>query len=106
MSVKVVGDLPHHWIDRERIRPELLDRDSLQHGEHVRTLVVSRRRSALLPHDHRHVADLTIGDPAHIVLVIPRGEASRLAQLAETAHVRMAKSLATTGWRSFQIKPS
>jgi len=37
------------------------------------------------PHDHGHEADLTIGDPAVIVLEVPRRDDGRFAQVTTRA---------------------
>ena len=44
---------------------------------------VGRRLGAVeAPHDHRHVTDLALGDPADVVLVEPRRDPRRLAEVA------------------------
>jgi hypothetical protein len=39
-------------------------------------------RVVSFPDHHRHEAGLALGDPAEVVLVIPLGEARRLAEFA------------------------
>ena len=49
---------------------------------HVREVVGRRLDAVLAPHDHRHRADLALGDPADVVLVVPGRDPRRLAQVA------------------------
>ena len=78
--MEVIGDLSHHLVDGEAAVPETSGRDRSQLSDHVVEDVVRRFDAVLLPHDHRDVADLAVGDPAHVVLVVPRRDARRLAQ--------------------------
>jgi hypothetical protein len=41
-----------------------------------------RRRPVLAPHDHGNVAHFAVGNPADVVLVVPRGQPGRFAQIA------------------------
>ena len=50
--------------------------------EHVREVLVGRRRAVVLPHDHGHPAHLAVGHPADVVFVVPLREAGRLAEVA------------------------
>ena len=82
MGVEVVRDLTHDGVDVEPVGPEALGANPLELVEHVGPLIFGRLGAVLLPHDHRHITDLAIGDPAHVVLVVPRRDARRLAELA------------------------
>src|SRR5438067_8248219 len=85
VGVEVVGDLAHDGVDMEAAFAESLRADALQSGEHVRPLLVWGLGPVTLPHDHGHHADLAVGHPAHVVLVVPGREAGRLAQFAMIA---------------------
>src|SRR5690606_28216792 len=82
VGVEVVGDLAHRAVDRPTVGPEAGGAGFGEAGEHV--LHVGRRGLGAVapPHHHGRVAHLAVGDPAHLVLVVPVGEAGRLAQLA------------------------
>src|SRR5262249_6403570 len=61
---------------------ELSSRDGSDAFVHVSELVARGLRAVKAPHHHRHLADLTLGDPADLVLVVPRSETRRPAQVA------------------------
>src|SRR5437588_46795 len=85
VGVEVVGDLAHDRIDVEPTLAEALGADALQGGEHVGPLVLGGLGAVPLPDDHGDSADLALGDPADVVLVEPRRDARRLAELAVAA---------------------
>src|SRR5207253_6877729 len=80
--VEVVGYLAHDGIDVEAALAEPVDADALQDPKHVGPFLLGGLRAVALPHDHRHHADLAVRDPAHVVFVVPRRDAGRLAKLA------------------------
>src|SRR5262249_25155965 len=61
---------------------ELRLRDLAQSRVHVAQVLGRRRDPVRAPDDHRHLADLALGDPADLVLVIPGRDASGLAEVA------------------------
>lgn len=81
MGVVVVRDVPHVVVDVVAYR-ELLGRDPCELVVHVCERIGRRRRPVLPPHDHRDVADLAVGDPADVVLVVPWRDVCCLAQFA------------------------
>src|SRR2546426_5660364 len=80
VGVVVVGDVAHVIVHPEL--PELRDGDLPQALAHVDHVLVGRRRAVEPPDDHRDLADLAPGDPADLVLVIPRGDPRRTAEIA------------------------
>src|SRR5579871_274518 len=96
MGMEVIGYLAHHPVDRELLVSETGRGDASEFLQHVLDLVLGRRRAVLAPHDHRHVTHLAVGDPADVVLVVPRRHSGRLAQLARHGHASSAaRSVAT-----------
>ena len=81
VRVVVVRDVAHVVVDVV-IKLEVGVDDHRQLRVHVRELLGRRVHTVAPPHDHRHRADLTLGDPAHVVLVEPLGDARGLAQVA------------------------
>ena len=75
----VVGDVAAMAVDDPA--REMLGRGALEGGRHVRDLVGRRIDAVPPPHHHRHVAELAVGDPAHVVLVMPLRKAGGLAQV-------------------------
>ena len=63
------------------VLPEPLGRHLDESVLHVRSLVVRRIDAVGTPDHHRRGAPLALGDPAHVVLVEPRRDPRRLAQL-------------------------
>jgi hypothetical protein len=111
----MIRDLAHDRVDREAVGSEAAGRHPLQLGQHVVDGVAGRLGAVLVPDDDGHVARFAVGHPAGAVLVVPRGHPGRLAELAavdlhgalaSTTPGGMAKSEATAGRRSFQMKPS
>jgi hypothetical protein len=82
MGVEVVGDLAHVPVDGPAALAEACVGDPGQLGHHVRDVVVGGHRPMMLPDHHRDIADLTVGYPADVVLVVPGGDAGRLAEVA------------------------
>ena len=82
MGVEVVGDLAHDRVERPGTGTENLVGDPPQMAEHVVAHGVRRIGGVAAPHHHGHATDLAVGHPAHVVLVVPGGEAGGLAQLA------------------------
>jgi hypothetical protein len=81
VRVVVIGDVAHVVVD------VMLEREVLgdHHRElvvHVRELIGGRRHAVTAPHNHRDRADLTLRDPADVVLVEPLRDARRLAEIA------------------------
>ena len=82
MGVEVVRDLAHDPVNRPFALTEAGVGHPRQLGHHVLDGVLGRRRTVVLPHDHGHAADLAVGHPAHVVLVVPLRQARRLAEVA------------------------
>ena len=82
VGVEVVGDLAHDPIDRPAAVAEAGVGHPGQLRQHVRHIVVGRHRPMMLPDHHRDVADLAVGHPAHVVLVVPRRDVRRLTEVA------------------------
>jgi len=74
--------LTHHPIDPHLLAIEPLLGGRGETTEHVLDVGGRRLHTMALPYDHRRRACLAIGYPAHVVLVVPVGETSRLTQLA------------------------
>ena len=81
VRVVVVGDVAHVVVDVV-LELEVLRRRPWRAVVHVRELVGRRLDAVAPPHDHRHRADLTLGDPADVVLVEPRCDPRGLAEVA------------------------
>jgi hypothetical protein len=82
MSVEVIRDLAHHSVHGEPGCSKTLPRHSLELSDHVLDGLGRRFGSMLIPHDHRDVADLAVGHPADVVLMVPRSHPGGLAQVA------------------------
>ena len=80
VRVPVVGDVPAVAVDDPG--GEMLGGGALERRRHVRHLFGGRVDAVPAPHHHRHVADLAVGDPADVVLVVPAREARGLAEVA------------------------
>jgi hypothetical protein len=78
--MEVVGDIAHVAVDPELA--ETLGGHLAKPGVHVTELLVGRLGTVRAPDDHRHLADVALGDPADLVLVIPGGDARGLAEIA------------------------
>ncbi len=83
MGVEVVGDLAHVGVDDEAFGAPATGSDSLETGEHVGAVGFGRFGAVGPPHDHRDAADLAVGHPADVVIVVPRGDLGGLTQLAD-----------------------
>src|SRR5262249_4688076 len=81
VGVEVIGDVPHVVVDVV-LDGQLLGRDLAQAVEHVLEVGGGRLAAVLPPHDHRDRADLALGDPADLVLVVPGGDPGRLTEIA------------------------
>jgi hypothetical protein len=86
----VVGDVAHVVVD-----PELAEAGRRHLAEamvHVGDVTGRGLGPVPPPHHHGHGADLALGDPAHVVLVVPGGEARGAAEIAgrEGAPLRRA----------------
>ena len=80
VGVVVVGDVAHVVVDVVAVEHRGGDAGEL--AVHVGEVVRRRVDAVPAPHDHRRVADLALGDPAHVVLVEPVGDLGGLAQVA------------------------
>jgi len=80
VRVVVIGDIAHVVVDVELA--ELCGRHVPDSRLHVREVFGGRVGAVEAPHDHRHGADLTLGDPADLVLVIPGCDARGPAEVA------------------------
>lgn len=81
MSVVVGGNAPESIIDPVSVRKQAIGsvrKTLMQHDPNLFRGV----RVVSFPDHHRHEAGLALGDPAEVVLVIPLGEARRLAEFA------------------------
>jgi hypothetical protein len=91
MRVVMVGDIAHVVVDINRT--EVLVRYRTEAPVHVRQGLSWRLDAVLPPDHHRYLTDLTFGDPAYLVLVVPGREVSGLAELAgaglSLSHVRI-----------------
>lgn len=85
MRVEVVRDLTHDAVGGPGPGTEHLVGHPAQLIEHVVKHVLGRLHGVLAPHDHGNGTHLALGDPAHLVLVVPGGEPCRLAQVAAPA---------------------
>jgi hypothetical protein len=119
VGVEVIRDLTHDPVDGESVRAEAPAADGHELGQHVGDQFGRRLGPVLVPDHDGHVAGFAIGHPAGVVAVVPRRHAGRFAQLTALnlhragsrtappgAAAGMAKSEATAGLRSFQMKPS
>src|SRR5690606_7906656 len=73
VGVPVVGDVAHVVVDVVAVE------DTVGHlgqpPRHVVAVLVGDVGAVPAPHHHGRRADLAVGDPAHVVLVIPGGDA-------------------------------
>jgi len=79
VCVKVIGNISHVVVNVKlgELRGGYLS-DALEHVGQV----LGRGSGAVeAPHNHGHVANIALGDPADLVLVIPRGDSSGTAQI-------------------------
>src|SRR3954447_15067016 len=81
VCVVVVGDVPHVVVDVVLER-EVLGDDAREVLVHVRQLGCGWVDAVPAPDDHRRRADLALGDPADVVLVVPRRDPRRFAEIA------------------------
>src|SRR5207248_6790457 len=81
VRVIVVRNVAHVVVDIVLELEEALH-DRRQLLVHVRELRRWRGGAMASPHDHRNRADLALRDPTHVVLVEPRRDACRFAQIA------------------------
>ena len=87
MAVEVVGDLAHDPVVGPAAGAEDLVGHPAELGPHVVEIGLGGFGAVVAPDDHGDVADLAVGDPADVVLVVPGGEAGRLAQFADRVRV-------------------
>lgn len=100
VRVIVVRDVPHVVVDVELA--ELRRRDRAETLVHVPEMVFGRLHAVESPHDHRRLADVALGDPADVVLVVPGRDLRGPAQVAafdvgELGHSPALRSIAYTG---------
>src|SRR5437773_12507828 len=81
VRVVVVGDVAHVVVDVVLER-EVLTHDHGQSRVQLDLHVLGRTGVVAAPHDHRYGTDLTLCDPAELVLVEPRSDASFLTEVA------------------------
>ncbi len=81
VSVVVVGDVAHVVVDVVLVG-EVLGDDGGEALVHVGELGGGRLGPVAAPHHHRGRADLTLGDPADLVLVEPGRDPGGLAEVA------------------------
>ena len=81
VRVVVVGDIAHVVVYVVLV-VEVFRDDEGQTLVHVGELSLGRRDPVAPPDHHRNGADLTLRDPADVVLVEPLGDPSRLAEIA------------------------
>src|SRR5215470_8170816 len=89
VSVPVIGNVAHVIVDP--VRTDLPLGHRVQLGAHVSQVLVGWLRAVPAPDHHRHLADLALGDPAHVVLVEPRRDALGPAQLTPDDAVKRAQ---------------
>ena len=79
MSVIVIGDVAHVVVEIELAEP--IERDLLDALMHMSQMLDGRLGAVEAPHDHRHFADVTLGYPTDVILVIPGRDAGGLAEI-------------------------
>jgi len=82
VSVKVIGDLTHYGVDGPIARTEDSVGDLGKLPDHVCAFFVGRIHPVCLPNHQRYGADLAVGDPSVLVLVVPGRQAGGVAKLA------------------------
>jgi len=90
----VVGDVAHVIV-----QPVLADLNHCHVAQarvHVRKVVGRRIGAVPAPDDHRHCADLALGDPADVVLVEPRRDPVSAAEQAAVEAVEGAQEVDDT----------
>ena len=80
MGVIVVGDVPHVIVQPEL--PEPGRRDLGEARAHVGEVLLGRSDAVEAPDHHGCVADVALGNPADVVLVVPRRDAGGAAEVA------------------------
>src|SRR6266850_1581054 len=80
VGVVVVGDVAHVVVDVALA--DLLGRYLAQARVHVGEVLGGRLGAVVAPDHHGHRADLTLGDPADVVFVEPRGDARGATEIA------------------------
>src|SRR4029453_15776658 len=80
VGVEVVRDVAHVVVDPELTHAGGGDFPEL--GLHVTQVVFGRRGAVKAPQDNRGLADVALGDPADLVLVVPGRDPRRPAQIA------------------------
>ncbi len=81
VGVVVVGDVAHVVVD-VALAAENAGGDLAQQRVHVGHVLGGRLGAVVAPHHHGHVADVALGDPADVVLVVPGRDPGRPAQVA------------------------
>jgi hypothetical protein len=80
MSVIMIGDVAHVVVEIELAKPIEGDlRDALMHMSQMLDGWLGAMEA---PHNHWHFADVTLGNPADVVLVIPGRDARRATEIA------------------------
>jgi len=92
MRVVVVGDVSHVVVDVV-LEGEVVRNHRRQPGAHVGQVLFGWFDAVVPPHDHRNRADLTLRDPADVVLMEPRGYPRRFAEIAVGAHRELVHRL-------------
>jgi len=79
MSVIVIGDVAHVVVEIELAEP--IDSDLPDPLVHVGQMLDWWLGAMEAPHNHWHFADVTFGNPADIIFVIPGRDAGRAAEI-------------------------
>jgi hypothetical protein len=82
VGVKVVRNLAHVGVERPVALPENLVCNTAKAREHQLELLRRGFDTMASPYDHRDPADLALGDPADLVLVVPGRKRCGLTQIA------------------------
>src|SRR5919201_2083969 len=95
VCMPVIWDVAHVTV--QPVFAELALCHVLQMLEHMGEMLGGRVHPVLPPHDHRRLANLTLGDPADVVLVEPRRDPLGAAQHAVGGHAPRAQYLLAIG---------
>lgn len=105
VRVVVVRNVAHVVVDVVLER-EVLDHNRLEPGVHVHQVLLGGLGTVVTPDDHRNRADLALCDPAHVVLMEPRRDARRLAEVAVgTNRERVHRSKDTPETKRHEASP-
>jgi len=76
----MIGDVAHVVVEIEVAEP--IEGDLLDALTHMNQMLDGWLGAVEAPNDHRHFADVTLGYPTDVILVIPGGDAGGATEIA------------------------